>query len=400
MGNAVKFTHRGEIVVRVDVVESESEYAVIRVEVSDTGVGMTAEAQERVFQAFVQADSSTTRKYGGTGLGLVICERLVEAMAGEIGVRSQLGEGSTFWFTVRVGRHDAPLGVTAWPTAEFANRRILIVEDHPASGQVLQAILCGWGMVADVVDSGAEAIDLLLRAKDDGSPYEVVMVDGTLPKIDGTAVGQKISAEPSLGDLPQVLMAPIGTRANSMTAAEAGRATRLAKPIRRDRLWRCLVTALGIKTKRTEKRARASREIAVVDETGVPLASVLLAEDNPVNQKVMVRTLEKLGYSVDIANDGSEAVRAAGSNRYDIVLMDCEMPTMDGYQATRAIRASEANGKRTPIVALTANVMNGNREKCLEAGMDDHVIKPVKRQVLVEVLEKWIEADGSLSDDR
>jgi signal transduction histidine kinase/CheY-like chemotaxis protein len=395
LGNAVKFTAAGEIVVKLDVVEGDSEHSVICVEVSDTGVGMSVEAQERIFQPFVQADSSTTRQYGGTGLGLVICQRLVGAMGGEIGVRSQLGEGSTFWFTVRVGHDDVPDSVQKWPVEEFANRRALIVEDHPASALSLRETLNSWLVDADVAESGDEAISLLSRAQEENRNYEVVFVDYTLPKIDGVDVGQRLLNEPTLNGSQLVLLAPIGTRADTTAAVEAGFAACVVKPIRRERLWRSLATVLGVESATSTGTDAGSGEQHAVAEVSTEPARVLLAEDNPVNQKVIVRMLEKLGYRVDIANDGSEAVQAACSSRYDIVLMDCEMPTMDGYQATRAIRNAESSESRTPIVALTANVMNGSRDKCLAAGMDDHVIKPVKRQVLVDVLEKWIQAQGT-----
>ncbi len=393
MGNAVKFTESGEIVARFDVVDSDSESVTIRGEVSDTGVGMSLDAQERIFQAFVQADSSTTRKYGGTGLGLVISQRLVAAMAGEIGVRSQLGEGSTFWFTVRMGRHKGPAAIPALQTGEFAKKRVLIVEDHPASGQSLQALLCGWNMAADVADAPDVAIDMLLSAIKKAAPYDVVMVDNSLQQTNGEEFGRKILADPSLRDARLVLMAPIGASGESMAATNADFAACLPKPIRRDRLSRCLVAALGSKQRRSDNANSDESENTGTAASISYRGKVLLAEDNPVNQKVMVRTLEKLGYVVDIACDGSEAVRSAQNGCYEIVLMDCEMPTMDGYQATRAIRELEGAACRTPIVALTANITNGNREKCLAAGMDDHVIKPIKRQVLVEVLEKWIHTE-------
>jgi CheY-like chemotaxis protein len=236
-------------------------------------------------------------------------------------------------------------------------------------------------------------------AQGEGNPYEVVFVDTTLPRIEGMDVGRRILADPSLNGSRLVSLAPIGTRADSKAASDAGFAARLVKPIRRERLWRSLSMALGITTDPTARKSRASGHPAVVENRIGRRARLLIAEDNPVNQKVMIRTLEKLGYSVDIANDGAEAVNAVRSSSYDLVFMDCEMPEMDGYQATREIRNEEGQGLRTPIVALTANVMNGNRERCLEAGMDDHVIKPVKREVLIDVLEKWIQTEAAESND-
>jgi CheY-like chemotaxis protein len=236
---------------------------------------------------------------------------------------------------------------------------------------------------------------MISRAQEENRKYDVVLVDLTLPGIRGADVGQRILTAPSLNGTRLVLMAPIGTRADTKAAVDAGFAACLVKPIRRERLWRSIAAALGIATDLPDDRHRPSGAHTVAEGGLTRLTRVLLTEDNLVNQKVMVRTLEKLGCSVDIANDGSEAVDATRNNTYDIVFMDCEMPVMDGYQATRAIREFEAEGPRTPIVALTANVMNGNKEKCLEAGMDDHVIKPVKRQVLLDVLEKWIQREGA-----
>ncbi len=394
LGNAVKFTAAGEIVVKLDVVGGDAEHSVIRVEVSDTGVGMSAEAQEKIFQPFVQADSSTTRKYGGTGLGLVICQRLVAAMGGEIGVTSELGVGSTFWFTARVGCDDKSDSMLRWPAEELADRRALIVEDHAVSARSLQATLGGWGMDADIAESGEQAISLINHSQNECKQYDVVFVDFTLPKVEGTEVGQRLLGEPALNGTQMVLLAPIGTRADTAAAIEAGFAACVVKPFRRERIWRSLAAILGMDVGSGGRKERVSGGHCVGSDVPAQSARVLLAEDNPVNQKVIVRMLQKLGYQVDIASDGREAVEAACSSGYDIVLMDCEMPAMDGYQATRAIRSSEGGASRTPIVALTANVMNRSREKCLEAGMDDHVMKPVKRQVLADVLEKWIQYES------
>ncbi len=328
-GNAVKFTSAGEVVVRVTLAAQTAHDALLRFEVSDTGIGIPLAVQGRLFQAFAQADSSTTRRFGGTGLGLAICKQLVEMMDGQIGIESTPGQGSTFWFTVRLAKRPAP---------------------------------------ANVTDSTAP----VLRS----------------PGMDGLALARAIKTDPALASVRLVLLTSFSQRGHGQEARQAGIAAYLTKPIHPSHLHDCLVLVLGT-PEETPATALITRH-SVAEARAQLRARVLVAEDNIVNQKVAVRMLEKLGCRADITANGLEAVQAVAHMAYDIVFMDCQMPDMDGYAATATIRAREAQThSHLPIIAMTANAMQGDREKCLAAGMDDYVSKPVKEGELLAMLQKW-----------
>ncbi len=431
IGNALKFTHQGEVSVYVSLQEEQADQLLVRFDVSDTGTGIPDEAQARLFHAFSQADSSTTRKYGGTGLGLAICRRLVEAMGGQIGLMSAPGSGSCFWFTARLKKSAATCVGQSAPQAELVGKRLLIVDDNATNRTILQHYAVVWGMAHESAAGGPEALELLRKAAGRGESFDLAILDMQMPEMDGVQLAAAIKAEPVWAGTRLVMLTSLMDRGYAEAARQAGVAVHLTKPIHRDALGRKFCEALRPDRSAGGATASASTETAGPSKgwTGergkppvMPRAAreaiaeqhlrILLAEDNAVNQKVAVRMLEKLGCRVDIAHNGKEAVAALAKQPYDLVFMDCQMPEMDGFEATRVIREREASSvrreasesetgyasrttndaagfRRLPIIAMTANVMQGDRERCLEAGMDDYISKPVMPDELSRVLTAW-----------
>ncbi len=395
VGNAVKFTHVGEIVVRAGMDAIADGTVTVRCTVSDTGNGITAEQRERIFQPFSQADSSTTRKYGGTGLGLAICKRLAELMGGAVGLESVPGQGSAFWFTARLER----AGDTGPSHAEPVNmrgRRVLVVDDNATSRHILQRHLAAAGMAVDCVAGGPSALDALRTARNEGRPYAVAVLDMVMPDMDGAAVAQIIRADPTFASLKLVMLASIGPRERGEPSRTMGVDAFLTKPVRRAQLYACLETILasgpGDPAPATRPAARAARATLPI--------RVLVAEDNTVNQKVIVRMLETRGYRADVAATGVAAVEAALRSPYALIFMDCQMPEMDGYEAAAAIRAGEdPEDRRMPIIALTANAQAGAVDLCLAAGMDDYITKPLTLTKLDAALSRWAGAEAGPSAD-
>ncbi len=391
-GNALKFTERGEVVVSAER-EFETEYAVmIRFSVSDTGVGISEETQKRLFQAFTQADGSTTRKYGGTGLGLSISKQLVELMGGQIGVTSEVGKGSTFWFTASFDKQPAA-AVSAAPNIEsLAHQRILIVDDNATNRQILAHQMNSWGMFYDEADSAARALDLLRDAAARGNSYDLAVLDLIMPNVDGFELARMIKADPKISSVRMVLLTSAGQRGDGSKARDAGIAAYLTKPVRQSHLFDCLITVLSTPREPAKVPDSIAPSTLVTRHTlqearKMSPKLILLAEDNIVNQKIAVRQLQKLGYRADVVANGREAVEALSRIAYDLVFMDCQMPEMDGYEASAEIRRIEGEVKHTPIVAMTAHALQGDREKCLAAGMDDYVSKPVRVEELIRVLD-------------
>ena len=393
VGNAVKFTEKGEVVLRVTPDPSTDDAAVVRFEVRDTGIGIDPELRSRLFQSFVQADGSASRRYGGTGLGLAISKRLVSLMGGTIDVESHPGRGSTFWFTVRFERQSPEAMPLSVPPARLAGRRVLVVDDNATNRQILKQQLGYWGLRSTAVDTGAKALAALLEAAAEGHPYDIAILDMKMPQMDGLALGRAIKEEPSLAGVRLILLTSFGQRGHGAEASRIGIAAYLTKPVDEADLYDCLVEVLG---EGQGKRAPHLVTRHSLRELRPPVAArVLVAEDNEVNQKVAVRILEKLGYRVEVAEDGREALEACVRTRYDAVLMDGQMPGMDGYEVTRRIRAREKDGERLPIIAMTASAMKGDRERCLEAGMDDYVSKPVTPESLEAALRRWVGAPAA-----
>ena len=388
VGNAVKFTEKGEVVLRVTLDESTEDTATVRFEVRDTGIGIEDELKPRLFQSFVQADGSASRRYGGTGLGLAISKRLVGLMGGSIEVESRPGRGSTFFFTVKLARQ-VEAAASPLPSARLAGRRVLVVDDNATNRQILRHQLGYWGLRVTAVESGPRGLAVLQQAAEAGTAYDLAILDMKMPEMDGLSLARAIKQENALAGVRLVLLTSFGQRGHGAEATKIGIAAYLTKPVDEADLYDCLVEVLD--------DARAGRSPHLVTrhslrEQRPPVAAhILVAEDNEVNQKVAAKILEKLGYRVELAENGKEALAACARRRYDAVLMDGQMPGMDGYEATRRIRERETKGgRRVPIVAMTASAMKGDREKCLDAGMDDYITKPVTPEKLETVLKKWV----------
>jgi PAS domain S-box-containing protein len=391
VGNAVKFTETGEVVLRVNLAEGAiSSHAIVRFEISDTGIGIAPELQPRLFQSFVQADGSTTRRYGGTGLGLAISKRLVGLMGGSIGVESQAGKGSTFWFTARFERQPGDVASAPGSVPRLAGRRVLVVDDNATNRQILRQQLSHWGLRVSTVEDGPRALQALTAAAASGAAFDLAVLDFKMPDMDGLSLARAIKADSKLSAVKLVLLTSFGQKGHGAEATRAGISGYLTKPVDEADLHDCLAEILGGAPARPTLVTRHS-----LRENRPPLAArILVAEDNEVNQKVAVRILEKLGYRVDVADNGREAVDAVARTRYDAVLMDGQMPDMDGFEATARIRERERGGRRTPIVAMTASAMKGDREKCLAAGMDDYVAKPIGPETLLAVLSRWVQPES------
>jgi signal transduction histidine kinase/CheY-like chemotaxis protein len=394
VGNAVKFTQAGEVAVRVDRAPTDGARTVIRVAVRDTGVGIPADAVARLFQPFAQADGSTTRRFGGTGLGLAICRRLVTLMGGEIGVESTPDVGSTFWFTVPLEPRPEP--ATAPSPGALAGRRVLVVDDHPTNRALVVAYLRAWEAGACEAVDGEAALARLRDARARGERIDVVVADAHMPRLDGLGLAVRLRDEPGLAGVPVVMLASYADRARREEARAAGVRRLLTKPVRRAHLLDALVAALAPEAPETKAEpASTPRTEAPVAVSG---ARILVAEDNPVNQQLARAMLTRLGYNADAVGNGREAVDSVRQVPYDLVLMDCQMPVMDGFEATRLIRENEAgSGRHTIVVAVTANAMEGDRERCLDAGMDDYLPKPFRAGDLRRVLEQWL-APGAGGD--
>ncbi|MEO7837185.1 MAG: response regulator, partial [Acidimicrobiales bacterium] len=378
---AIKFTQSGHVVVRSAVVDGPGATTAIRFEVSDTGDGIAPEKLETVFQPFIQGDTSTTREYGGTGLGLSICGQLVALMGGECGVSSELGAGSTFWFTVLVGVDSTPEHLEGLPDADLAGVTVLVVGDNGAHRSVVSECLRGWGMGVRTADSGAAAL-ATLRTAAQGRPFDLVLLE-SMPQVQGEELKRTILADASLTARPVVMLAWLQ---EGSTANDGGpdRLAPLSEMVNREILRTSLRVAL--ETPAADVKQTAARSSEGSERHG---GRVLLAEDNPINQKVAIAMLSSAGYEVDIVPNGEIAVRAAGSRPYDLILMDCQMPVLNGYEATAAIRAREGSERHTPIIAMTAGAQREDRERCLTAGMDDYLAKPVRKDALLALVARY-----------
>jgi two-component system sensor histidine kinase/response regulator len=392
VGNATKFTEKGEVSVRISLEDENSTHATIRFSVIDTGIGIPQDRLDGIFESFTQADGSTTRKFGGTGLGLAISKQLVEMMGGEIGVESEEGKGSTFWFAAVFEKQPEGREARIVVPDDINGKRVLIVDDNATNRYVLQEQLKSWGCRFGNVSNGMQAIQELRLAVDRKDPYEIAIIDLKMPEMDGETVGKKIKQDPGLKNTILVLMASMGQRGDAKRLEKIGFAAYLTKPVRPSKLYDCLATVSGVQKKATMEQSAAIVTRYSLSEDRKRKVRILLAEDNRINQKVALNILRKLGYSADAVANGKEAVNALEMIPYDIVLMDCQMPEMDGYGATGEIRNPESKvlNHNLTVIAMTANAMKGDREKCLNAGMDDYLSKPVKPNELSGILEKWI----------
>ncbi|MGC4097627.1 MAG: response regulator [Nitrospira sp.] len=410
IGNAIKFTEHGEIIVTLSLAEeadevttagSDSSCRTVRFEVSDTGIGITPDQQVKLFQPFTQADGSTTRKYGGTGLGLAICKQLVEMMGGRIGADSTIGKGSVFWFTVRFPfQPERTPSLSATP-AEFEGRRMLIVDDHAMNRHVLEQRLRGHGVLYESAENGHQALECLRHAAGRQAHFDVALLDMQMPGMDGLELAHRIKSDSAISATRLVLLTSVGQRGDAQMAQNAGIAAYLTKPIRQSLLYECLSRVLRSESQTPHSTDRSIPSSLTQDgRSDVPTRSmplVLVVEDNPVNQKVAANMIEKMGYRVNVVANGREAVDSLARISYALVFMDCQMPEMDGFEATTVIRNREESLRQVggkpfhlPIVAMTANATSEDRHRCLEVGMDDFLSKPVTSKDLAAVLNRWL----------
>ena len=393
VGNAVKFTDQGEVIISGMLKEEHKEEVTVLIRVSDTGIGIPDEVKGRIFDGFSQADNSTTRKYGGTGLGLTIARQLVELMGGEIGVESEVGRGSTFWFTLKLHKEASERPRSGEPVS-LAGYRALLVDDNSTNLSIMHHELHAWGMTADMADNAATALGLMRHATLAESPYDLAILDMLMPEMNGIELARAIKADPALAETRLLMVTSVGQYGDEAEAVKAGIGCYISKPVRQSRLYSAIIDLLGVGMS-SAVQPQQSAEPGPVRLS----AEVLLVEDNPVNQDVATAMLECSGCRVSVANNGAEALDVMTRRRFDLIFMDCQMPVMDGYAATRAIRQCEGNsqagsGRRT-IIALTAHAMRGDREECFAAGMDDYLTKPFTQAQLVAVLQRWLSPDDS-----
>jgi signal transduction histidine kinase/CheY-like chemotaxis protein len=382
--NAVKFTEAGDVTLRAERIAA-GEPVRVRFSVSDTGIGIPEERAHRLFQAFSQLDASTTRRHGGTGLGLAISKRLVELMGGELTVLSEAGKGSSFSFTLPF-ELGAALPAQPTPLAKLDGLRVLVVDDNATNLRVAQELLLAWGCEAELAANGAEALQLTAGAAERNALFDLALLDLQMPEMDGRELARRLKADPRSARVPLVLLTSMPQRGDAPAAAQIGFDAYLTKPIKRAALHDAIATLVGASRAQRPLPTRPVTEHSLRELKG-PRGRVLVVDDSSINQLVAVRMLEKAGCRCDVAANGLEAVSALASAPYDLVFMDCQMPEMDGFEATRRIRAQ---GRRVPIIAMTAGAMVGDRERCLEAGMDDYIAKPVQTPELYQKLDQYL----------
>jgi len=400
-GNAIKFTPAGEVMVRVSLVETQGNNVRLRFSVRDTGIGIPQDKRGRLFNKFSQVETSTTRQYGGTGLGLAISKQLAGLMGGEIGVESEVGSGSEFWFTVLLGKQ-AVCVMADLPLTDLHKVRALIVDDNATNREILKSYLTSWGMRPSEARDGAEALHVLEAALDENDPFRIAVIDMLMPGMNGEELGRTIKVDKRLAGTRLVMLASLGMRGDARFFEEIGFAAYMTKPVRHRELKGVLALALAEQggTDSTHQRI-ATRHTARETKNLVAHSKIriLLAEDNKINQQVALGMLKKLGIYADVVANGAEAVDAFNAISYDLIIMDVQMPEMDGIEATRRIRRSATGNRQVPIIAMTANAVQGDREQYLAAGMSDYLSKPVSSQELADTLDKWLPKELAMTSD-
>jgi two-component system sensor histidine kinase/response regulator len=391
VGNALKFTHEGEVGIRVSLEQRSDHHADLRFVVRDSGIGIPVARQGLLFNAFTQVNGSTTREYGGTGLGLAISKSLVEMMGGAIGVRSEEGNGATFWFTATFERQPQRESSLSEKYTDIAGLPVLVVDDSETNRSLISTLLLSWGCRPVTAADGPAALRLLQDGLRGGEPFRIVLIDLRMPVMDGEELGRRIKGNPQFSDTPMILMSSLGQKGDTEHIEQTGFAGCITKPLRESELREALLLAMG----QEPRERRLQRPVITRDmdaKTDRDDVRILLAEDNRTNQKVALAMLNKLGYRADLAENGQEVLQALSRLPYGLVLMDCQMPEMDGLEATRRIRGAGAGvlNPRIPIIAMTAGAMPGDRELCFTAGMDDYMSKPVEMGRLLEILHLWL----------
>lgn len=388
VGNAIKFTDHGEIVLNIDVLSQTNRDVVLHFAVKDTGIGIPQEQQRKIFRAFEQADESISRRFGGTGLGLAISARLVELMRGRIWVESEQGKGSTFHFTVRFGKaNEAVPAAEAFSVADLRDLRVLVVDDNLTNCRILHDVLHSWGVRPVCVQCGDEALEMMRAANSDGNAFDLVLADAQMPQMTGFQLAEEIRQDDQLNSCVIIMLTSADRGKSLAVKKELDISGFLTKPVKQSELFNAIAAAVGVTILSKDNRNRPIAESAAL----VPPLNILLAEDSPVNQKLALALLQPHGHRLTVANNGLQALELAKSQHFDLILMDVQMPEMDGLKATTAIRDWETQqGGHVPIIAMTAHAMKGDREHCLEAGMDEYVSKPVRAQKLFAAIQRLI----------
>jgi two-component system sensor histidine kinase/response regulator len=391
VGNAIKFTVEGEVALKVRVEAEDDIEHNLHFTVSDTGIGIPPEKLKHIFEPFSQADSSTTRKYGGTGLGLSISSRLVEVMGGKMWVESEVGRGSEFHFTVRLGTSENTIEVGTIASPEILRGvKVLVADDNRTNRRILEGMLKRWDMKSTSVEDGEEALVLLSSAQNAGEPYALVLTDMHMPKMDGFGLVERIKDRPELHAPTIMMLTSAGHRGDAERCRELGITAYLLKPIRQSELREAIARVLGAR-EQTGSIPLVTRYSLQDAHDPQAVLRVLVAEDNPVNQRLAVRMLEKRGHRVTIAGNGRAALEALEKDTFDLVFMDVQMPVMDGFQATSTIREREKSiGGHQIVIAVTAHAMKGDRDQCLAGGMDNYLSKPIRPQELDDILDKYL----------
>ncbi len=391
VNNAIKFTKDGEVAINVKLAEETESHATLRFTVKDTGIGIPADRMDILFKSFSQADASTTRKYGGTGLGLTISKQIAGLMGGQIGVESEEGKGSTFWFTAILEKQSLDRQRTPIKLGNIENMRILVVDDNSTNRHIFRAYLESWHCRVEEACSAEEAMKKLRGSVNGNDPFKIAFLDYCMPDVDGKMLGREIKADPQYEKLILVMLTSAGKQGDAEHFKELGFAAYLTKPIKQSLLLDCLRIVTG---KSSRVGTDTAGQIVSISEDQKRQFRILLVEDNTINQKIALRVLEKkFGYHVALAVNGRNAVDTLEKFDYDLVIMDCQMPEMDGYEATRIIRDnnSAVRNHTIPIIAMTGSAMKGDREKCLEAGMDDYITKPINVKELADVINRRLE---------
>ncbi|MCP4139963.1 MAG: response regulator [Chloroflexi bacterium] len=399
LGNAIKFTEKGEVVVRTEKIEESEEHIKIRFSVEDTGIGIKADRLDAIFQRFTQADGSTTRKFGGTGLGLAISQHLVEAMGGELTVESEYEKGSIFGFTIELGKQAKKEGEANIKVTDLQGLKILIIDDNDTNRIILQKMVESFGATSYSVSRGQEGLDALLVVRHTNeAPYDMVLLDMQMPEMDGEQVARAIFSDPRNKALSVVILTSMGKRGDAKRLENLGCAGYLLKPIKQQLLFDALVKIMNEKETKLPGTGRlVTRHL--VKEKKRKAETILLVEDNPVNQKVVLALLQKAGHSVDTANNGKEALEMLENKKYGLILMDIQMPVMGGFEAMHQIRAKEAGKSHIPIIALTAHAMKSDRERCIKEGMDDYISKPIDKRSLFTTVNRWSKKSAAATEE-
>lgn len=397
VGNAIKFTQAGEVVIQVSLQSENDSSATLLFSVQDTGIGIPAGAQNKLFQPFTQVDASTTRKYGGTGLGLTICKELVSLMNGEIGVESEVDIGSRFWFILPFEKQSASVAAKD-NLVNLNGLKLLVVDDNETNRKVIRYQVANWGIQLDEAANATVSLDLLRQQASQGTPYDIVILDMQMPEIDGEMLGMQIKADPALATSRLIMMTSLNEAGASKRTLKKGFSAYLVKPVRQSRLLDCLMEVINtpasstlqlVPSKNLALSANENQEEQDSLDRSIPKLKILLAEDSLINQKVALNQLRSFGYEADVAANGQEVLDLITKIHYDVILMDCQMPVMDGYEATRRIRDQKSANRHLPIIALTANAMKEDRDRCLAAGMNDYLSKPIKKDELIQKIIYW-----------